>query len=79
MFTFNGVSSQGKLKVTGVTRSILPPSSNKVIELDGRSGGFFVSKKYGIKQIVVEVAVIGTSPTNLRSEVREIAGWLDTE
>lgn len=79
MFTFNGTSSKGKLKVIGVTRSILPPSSNKVIEFDDRSGGFFVSKKYGMKQIIVSVMVIGANSANMRARVRDIAGWLDTE
>jgi predicted phage tail component-like protein len=75
-FTYKGVSSIGKLKVLKVTRSLLPPSQNKFLEIDGMSGAKFISKKHGIKKIEVEVAIIDDA---LMSQVREVADWLDAD
>lgn len=79
--TYNGISSSDGnfLKVVKVTRSVLPPSQLKTLEIDGRNGGLFVSKKHGMKRIEVEVAIIGNSPENLRSNVRAMADWLDAD
>jgi predicted phage tail component-like protein len=75
-FTYKGISSQGKLKVVKVTRSILPPSQNKFLEMDGKPGALFLSKKHGIKKIEVEVAIISGT---LRGDIRDIADWLDAD
>jgi predicted phage tail component-like protein len=74
--TYKGVSSQGKLKVLKVTRSVLPPSQVKLLDVEGRSGAFFISKKHGVKKIDVEFVVIGDE---LRDNIRDIADWLDAE
>jgi predicted phage tail component-like protein len=75
MLNYKGISSEGKLKVLKVTRSVLPPSSNKLMEIDGMSGALFVSKKHGVKKIEVEVAIIG----DYVNKKREIAEWLDSD
>jgi predicted phage tail component-like protein len=77
--TYNGISSLGFLKVTEVRRSVLPPSTNKVLEVDGRSGALFISKKHGMKKIEVDVAIVSESDTDLRADVRAIADWLDAD
>jgi predicted phage tail component-like protein len=79
MLTYKGISLEGKLKVLSVTRSLLPSSQLKTLELDGKAGGIFISKKHGMKKIEVEVAVIGATPENLREKVRELADLLDSE
>jgi predicted phage tail component-like protein len=78
-FTYKGTSSQGLLKVLKVTRSVLPPSQLKTLEVDGRSGAYFISKKHGIKRIAFEVALISNSETDLRSDVRTLADFLDAD
>jgi predicted phage tail component-like protein len=75
MLNYKGISSDGKLKVLKVTRSVLPPSSNKLMEIDGRSGALFVSKKHGVKKIEVEIAILG----DYVNKKREIADWLDAD
>jgi predicted phage tail component-like protein len=75
MLNYKGVSSEGKLKVLKVTRSVLPPSVLKMIEVDGKAGAFFVSKRHGVKKIEVEVIII----KDYVSKKREIADWLDAE
>jgi predicted phage tail component-like protein len=75
MLNYKGISSEGKLKVLKVTRSVLPPSSNKLMEIDGKSGALFISKKHGVKKIEVEIAIVG----DYVSKKREIADWLDAD
>jgi predicted phage tail component-like protein len=75
MLNYKGIASDGKLKVLKVTRSVLPPSSNKLMEIDGKSGALFISKKHGVKKIEVEVAILG----DYVSKKRDIADWLDAD
>lgn len=77
--TFKGVSLPTYVRVLKVTRSILPPSHVKLLEIDSRIGAYFVKKKHGFRQIEVEVAVIGSSASDLRNKVRSLAEYLDSD
>lgn len=72
--TYKGISSLGFLKVLKVTRSVLAPSQNKFLEMDGVNGGLFISKKLGMKKIEVEFLI-----SDQRQDVRDMADWLDAD
>jgi predicted phage tail component-like protein len=73
MFTYKGISSEGKMRVVKVTRSVLPPSQLKMLEIDGKAGAYFISKKHGVKKIDLEVVILG----DYVNKKRDIADWLD--
>jgi predicted phage tail component-like protein len=75
MLTYKGETSEGRFTVRKVTRSVLPPSQLKMVEVDGKAGAMFISKKHGVKQIDVEIAIIG----DYVNKKRDIADWLDAE
>lgn len=77
--SYKGVDSPASLRVLKVTRSILPPSVLKTMEIDGKAGAYFISKKHGAKKIEVEVAIIGTNDIDMRNQVRAVAQWLDAD
>lgn len=79
MFTFKGIASSSHLRELKVGHSVLPPSNVKMLEIEGKAGAYFLKKTHGVRTITVEVAVIGTSQSNLRAKVREIADWLDSD
>jgi predicted phage tail component-like protein len=77
--TYKGASAPSYLKVLRVTRSILPPSKLKMLEIDGMNGAFFISKTHGVRKIEVEIAIVGDSTSDLRVDTRAFAEWLDAD
>lgn len=78
-FTFKGKQAPSSVRVMSVTRSILPTSDLKMMEVSGQAGSYFIKKKHGVRQIEVELAVIGSTPEDMRAKVRELAGFLDSD
>lgn len=78
-FTFNGISSNGKFRVNNITRSLTAPSEVSIHTIEGSDKRSLLSKRRGIRQINIDVTVIGESANNLRVKTREIGAWLDTD
>jgi predicted phage tail component-like protein len=78
-FTFNGINSDAYLKVLKVGHSVLPSSKITSVDVANRAGSYFVRKTFGIRSITIDVVIVGTDQTDLRSKVRSIADWLDVD
>lgn len=78
-FMFNGISSEGKLAISAIGRSIAPEINDVLIEINGRPGAIDFGGRIGVRYITVEVAIIGRNPEDLEMKKREIAAWLVTE
>lgn len=78
-FTFDGVSSTGLLIDNKVTHAVLPPVSARLLQVPRRPGAYDVGSDLGAREIEVEVTVVGSSQADLRTKVRQIAGWLYQE
>lgn len=79
MFNFKGLTcdSQG-LKERNPIHTILPPIEAKTIELPSMHGGFDFGRRYGMREIEIEVYLTSTSYENMRTKVRDIAKWLNS-
>lgn len=76
-FTFAGKhSSQYRLKITNIQRSISPSISAKTVKVPGKAGVYSMGFEVDELQIPIEVLLVGRSLIEIREEVRSIAAWL---
>lgn len=76
-FKFNGIYSVDKnLVVMHVAPSVLPPLTTVAQQVPRRPGAYYYRSDYGMRQIPVDVAYIGSSLADARAKVRDIANWL---
>lgn len=77
-FNFNGVASQTHQLISkSVKRPLLPAAKPQRVELGSASGAYdFPGLEYGLRQVQMQIAYIGTDYNNLRSRARTIAAWL---
>lgn len=79
MFIFKGVTSESKgLKERQPYHSILPPIESRVQTISSMHGGIDYGRRYGPREIEIEVSVKGSSYSDIRDKVRSIAQWLNS-
>lgn len=79
MFIFNGIDFSNYIKVTKVTRPIMAPQSLSVTNIEGRSGSTLHRKTSSSFSIPIEFYLKETNGKNLRGQLRELAGLLDSD
>jgi predicted phage tail component-like protein len=80
MFIFKGLSSDSQgLKEKQPHHSILPPIEARTLDLPLVHGGIDYGRRYGMREIEVQVSIKSNSYTNLRTKIRQIAKWLNSE
>lgn len=76
-FTFKGIHSNDYgLLVTHVSRSILPPLTEKIVTIPNRPGGYWFGNDMGIREFLIDVTFIESTDTDLVQKARDVAGWL---
>jgi predicted phage tail component-like protein len=80
-FSIDGIeSSDYSLVCKSVKRPLLPAMKVQRVEVNGLSGAYdFGDDEYGLRQITMRIAYIGTSYEELRTRARSIAAWLYTD
>lgn len=76
---FNGQSLPSYVKVRNVQVGLLPPVSQKVVEIPGRAGSYDFGNQLGSREIKVDFIIKASSPSDLRTKARDFAKWLYTE
>lgn len=76
MFTFNNIDSTNFLKENAVRHSLLPSVENKFVKVPNRNVAFDFGYSFDVRRIEIDVTIIGTSNSDLRTKTREIANWL---
>ncbi|MED4840393.1 phage tail family protein [Weizmannia sp. CD-2023] len=80
MFTFKGETSTSyEVREKTVKHTVLPPVSTKTLELPFHDGVLDFGRVYGSRTIEVTIGIKGISYGDLRSKVRRVAKWLDSE
>lgn len=80
MFTFKGITSDAQgVREKQVKHSILPSVNVKTLDLPSMHGGLDLGRTYGMREIEVEIGIKSDSYANMRSKVRQIAKWLNSE
>lgn len=76
--TYDGeISDDHGLVITKVNRSILPPLTDRTVEIPNRIGHYFFRMDMGMRIIPVEIVLIGTELADIQEKKRKIAKWLD--
>ena len=77
-FTFNGSTSDSYgMVVKSIDRSALPPTRRRELVIPGRHGTYqFEDMKFDNRLITLSCFITATGLENLRSQIRNIAGWL---
>lgn len=79
MFTFNGINFSTLVKVQEVKRPLLAPQAITTSSSTGVAGTKFIRKTPQAFNISVTFTIEQSSPSNLRSYIRDIADKLDTD
>jgi len=78
-FTFNGISSLGKVIVTSISRSLAPEIGDIMVQIPGVPGAKDFGHKIGVRYIGIDIGIIGRSQEDLEQRKRELAAWLVTK
>mgnify|MGYP003575049853 CR=1 FL=1 len=79
-FTFNGASSDGVFKTNAIRRQMIAPIESDVKVIRGKGGGIAQKSFLGVREIEVDVTIMRTNNTDLRTFVESvIIPWLYTE
>ena len=78
--SYKGVSSSTYgLFLKSVDRSLFPELMPRVLEIPGMHGVMdFYENRYSVRLIKVSFTLVKTTLTELRTEVRNIASWLNS-
>ena len=76
---FAGQNLNDFCKVLNVTKTILPPRENFSKEVPSMMGTYFTGFKYGVREITLEVALVGISREDLATKIRALADVLDVK
>lgn len=76
MFTFNGIDSTTYLIENNVKQSILPSLSPRLHSIPRRAGAWDFGTDIGVREFDIDVTIKGSSLSDLRATVRDIANWL---
>jgi predicted phage tail component-like protein len=79
MFTFNGISSETKLIVNKIKRSLSPPVIRNYLEIPGKSGALLGRTQFGVRKFEFDITVLNANQTDYNNLLREISSWLYTE
>lgn len=79
MFTYKGITSEGRVRVLNVSRTLLPSSEVTTTDIEGNVGLYFVKKTHGVRVIRMDLAIIGDTPEDLMDRVEDVADWLDAD
>lgn len=79
-FTFNGASSSGVFKTNAIRRQMIAPIETDIKVIRGKGGGIAQKSFLGIREIEIDVTIMRTNNTDLRTFVENtIIPWLYTE
>lgn len=76
MLKLNGAVIPHYVKVNKVEFSILPPIENKLLNVRGRKGSYFMQQEFGTRKISVDITLIAEEINGVMSLAREFASWL---
>lgn len=77
---FDGVRlTKDLLKVTNVSRTVLPPKNVRLLDVPVRDGSYFAGTNYGARVIEVDVIMMANDPTTFVKKMRQLAFYLDTD
>lgn len=80
MFTYNGEPSSDYVDVVkDIRKTILPPSSDRLLRVPGRPGAFDFGRDIDVLEIEVDILIQGDSLSDLRKRVRDLASWLNQD
>lgn len=79
-FTYRGIRSEDlKISILNITRSILPPSDVKIIDIPGRAGDFFLRSEYGVRTFAIEILIEKQATREeIQDQTLKIANFLDS-
>lgn len=79
-FRFNGRhSSEFGILVNKVSRSILPPLTDRSIKIPARDGTFHFGTDVGVREFKIEITYSAANATDLLQKARDIGRWLLTD
>nr|WP_286119292.1 distal tail protein Dit [Thermoactinomyces sp. DSM 45891] len=79
-FKFAGKhSSEFHILVTNISRSILPPLTEKTVNVPSRAGGYFFGTEIGMREFQVDITISGKTDTEMMEKFREIGVWLRSD
>jgi predicted phage tail component-like protein len=79
-FTFNGTSSNGIFKTNAIRRQMLAPIESEIKTIRGKGGGIALKSFLGVREIEIDVTLLRTNNTDLRSYVENtVVPWLYTD
>ena len=79
-FAFRGKhSSEFGIILNKLQRSILPPQSERLIEIPDKAGAHFFGKQKGVREFKLDITISGKSEKDYNEKVREVAVWLNSD
>ncbi|MEH7157478.1 distal tail protein Dit [Neobacillus drentensis] len=77
--SLGGFQISDYFRIQKIHRSLLPPREISFLSIPARHGAYFTGARYGVRQISMDVTVIGQSATEYMETIRFLAYCLDIE
>jgi predicted phage tail component-like protein len=76
MLTFGGVAIPSYINVNSIEYTVLPPISQKAINMSGRAGAYDYGIDLGQRTIKANIQIIGVDEHDIIKKARTLASWL---
>ncbi|WP_018130718.1 distal tail protein Dit [Effusibacillus pohliae] len=79
-FTYRGISSASKgIDILNLKRDLFPTITARLMTVSSRSGAYYFGSRMDPREIEVEILLQGSSLTDFRNKVRDLASWLQPD